>query len=334
MPIASRHFQIEPLTDGVYAAIMREGGNAVSNAGIVDLGDRALLFDMLGWPQAARDLLTAAEYLTNHPITLAANSHWHADHVLGNQVLPPTATILSTRRTRDLIAARIPQHITRQRQQIPRMVRQLEDDLIGEANPDKRRTIGDEIDFYRMVSHDLPALNVRLPDITFEHKLVLHGPARTVELLCFGGGHTESDAILYLPDDQIVFVGDLLFHQRHPYLSDGDPDAWLAIYDQIEALPPGVEVVVPGHGPVATPEAFADLRRYVRALRQIVTEIVTTGGGADDIARLPVPAAFTAWPGRELFTENLRFMYEYMQAESQSTESEDDSPPEPPAELE
>ena len=53
MQATSRHFHLEPLTEGVYAAIARDGGAAGSNAGIIDLGDRCLLFDMLLTPQAA-----------------------------------------------------------------------------------------------------------------------------------------------------------------------------------------------------------------------------------------------------------------------------------------
>ena len=63
----SRHFRLEQLAEGVYAAIHIEGGGAIGNAGIVDLGDRTLVFDAFLAPQPAADLRTAAEALTGRP---------------------------------------------------------------------------------------------------------------------------------------------------------------------------------------------------------------------------------------------------------------------------
>ena len=83
----SEHFQIEQLTAGVYAVIARSGGAAHSNAGIVDLGDRTLVFDTLGTPTAAVALRAAAEGLTGRSPSYAINSHIDHDHWLGNQVL-------------------------------------------------------------------------------------------------------------------------------------------------------------------------------------------------------------------------------------------------------
>ena len=57
------------------------------------------------------------------------------------------------------------------------------------------------------------ALRTVLPDVRFEGKLVLQGPARSVELLDTGRGHTESDLILRLPAERIAFMGDVLFIQ-------------------------------------------------------------------------------------------------------------------------
>ncbi len=139
--------------------------------------------------------------------------------------------------------------------------------------------------------------------------MVLHGPARSAMLINFGG-HTESDTILYLPEDRIVFASDLLFHHCHPWLGDGDPDAWLRSYDQIEALDPALDIVVPGHGPIANIGAFADLRRYIPALCQIVEEVQHTGGSVEDATRRAIPAAFSAWKGDTTFQDNVRFLFE------------------------
>jgi glyoxylase-like metal-dependent hydrolase (beta-lactamase superfamily II) len=316
MPFASKHFQLEPLTDGVYAAIAKEGGLAGANAGLIDLGDRALLFDAFLSPQAMRDLMMAAQRLLDKPVAWAINSHWHADHVLGNQALPTEIPVIATRRTRELIAERIPGVIAGLRENIPRHMQELEAQLQTEQDPEKRQEIGEYIDLYRMGMEDLPTLTVRLPDQTFEDKVTFHGPARAAELITFGGGHTESDALLFLPGDQIAFVADLLSNNYHPWIGDGHPDEWLRIYDRIEALTPAVEVVVPGHGAVATPDAFAALRRYLPALRRLVDDVIKAGGTPQDAENKPIPAAFSDWVGPDTFKGNVRFLYERAAAES------------------
>jgi glyoxylase-like metal-dependent hydrolase (beta-lactamase superfamily II) len=81
----SKHFRLEQLLDGVYAAIGIPGSGSGSNAGIIDLGDRTLVFDTFLTPQAGDDLRAAAEHLTGRPVAAVINSHWHADHIHGNQ---------------------------------------------------------------------------------------------------------------------------------------------------------------------------------------------------------------------------------------------------------
>lgn len=318
MQSMSRHFQIEPLAEGVYVALAREDGGAWSNAGIIDLGSRTLLFDTLALPQAARDLVNVAHELTHHPIMMAVNSHWHLDHVAGNQVLPPTTTVISTRRTRALIAERLPPQTRDYQANIPRQLHALEAELQTTTDPARRETIGKEIDRLRMVLHDLPTFSVRLPDLVFEHKLLLYGTVRRAELLCYSNGHTESDTILYLPDDQIAFVGDLVFHQRHPWIGDGNPETCMRIYDQIGLLDPPVEVIVPGHGAVATPTALAALRRYVPALRQIAEDVVRDGGTEADALNRAIPAAFSDWDGEDTFKANMAYFYRQAREEAEA----------------
>src|SRR5690348_3454952 len=96
----SRHFQLEQLADGVYAAISIDGTGSMSNAGIVDLGDTTLIFDTFATPQAAQDLRSAAEQLTGHAIRYVINSHKHGDHVWGNQVFSQHGCIIATDTTR------------------------------------------------------------------------------------------------------------------------------------------------------------------------------------------------------------------------------------------
>ena len=97
--LASEHFDIESLAEGVYAAMASPSGAAYSNAGIIDLGDSTLVFDTFDAPQAGEDLKHAADALTGRPATYVINSHFHADHWLGNQAFDPQTPIIATHRT-------------------------------------------------------------------------------------------------------------------------------------------------------------------------------------------------------------------------------------------
>ena len=107
----SKHFKIEKLSDGVYAAIHSFGGYAICNAGIIDLGEKVLVFDTFLTVEAARDLRKAAESITGKEVTYVVNSHAHNDHIRGNQVFYPNSVIISTIKLRDKIVEEEPEVI-------------------------------------------------------------------------------------------------------------------------------------------------------------------------------------------------------------------------------
>lgn len=274
----SDFFTLEEIGSGVWVALAKNKA-AGSNAGIVSLGDSALIFDTMETPQAAQDLLNAAERLTRTPVKHVINSHWHGDHVFGNQAMPGDALIISTTPTRDLIASNIPPRLKDRRtqkqileQQIRELKKQRDHTSDSAATPDQI-ALKKDIRLHETLLAAVSMLNLRLPDWTFEQHIVIYGQRRTVELRSFGGGHTDSDAILLIPEatpdgGTIAFVGDLLFHQEHPWVGDGYPARWRVVLDQVTALEPSV--VVPGHGPVATTAAFDPLRDYLAAMQDIV----------------------------------------------------------------
>src|ERR1700745_4299209 len=98
----TKNFFIQQLAPGVWAAIQNDkGGHAISNAGIINLGNKTLVFDAFMNPDAAIELKQIAEQLTKHPVSFVVNSHYHDDHIRGNQVFVSGASIMSTEWTRN-----------------------------------------------------------------------------------------------------------------------------------------------------------------------------------------------------------------------------------------
>jgi len=131
-----------------------------------------------------------------------------------------------------------------------------------EATEDEsqRRQLALLIDNDRTIVEVKPILQIRVPNLTFAKRLTFHGTDRTAELIDFRGGHSKGDAVLFLPQEGIAFMSDLLFIGHHPYLGDGDPERLLHILEQVSDLAP--KLLVPGHGPVGTAEPDADEAIY------------------------------------------------------------------------
>jgi cyclase len=199
------------------------------------------------------------------------NSHWHGDHVRGNQVFGG-ATIVSTRRTRELIA-------TRDQERLAGLRQELETSADAPA------------ELVTAVSEIEP----RLPDDVFDERRDL-GRA---ELLTYGGGHTESDAFLHLADAGVLFAADLVLVRSHAWMGDGYPEAWREIAARLVEL--DFDVLVPGHGDVGGRSDLDDFRAYLDHVDAAAEE---HGASA------PVPERYRDWGFEEGWARNLAFITE------------------------
>ncbi len=307
----SEHFELYQIAEGVYAAIGLIGGAAYSNAGIIDLGDRALIFDTFETPTAADDLRAAAEQLVGNQFSYIIISHAHTDHWMGNQSFPESVAIITTQVIRDEMYEYGAE--MRELQQNPsefeEEIREYEERLQAETDEGQRASLQATISRYRYSLEMLPDLKLRFPNQTFDGKLVFHGSQRAVELVASGKGHTASDCFLVLPAEKVAFIGDLGFFQCQPYMVYCDPDAWVAQLEAMEAW--DIETFVPGHGPVGSKVDLALQKEYIRTLDQLVARVIGEGGTVEDALRQPLPAPFDAWlpAGRVRFEANMRSSY-------------------------
>jgi cyclase len=305
----SKHFRLQQLADGVYAAIHVDGGAAIGNAGIVDLGDRTLVYDTLFTPQAGEDLRTAAEALFGRPVDAVINSHWHNDHIWGNQAFSADTDIVSTEETRRLIIA------TRGHGAYDAFMADAEANLEATRaqfrateEEGQRRQLALWIDYHRSVVEIKPILQVRPPNLTFTERMAFHGTDRSAELITFVGGHTESDAVLFLPQEGIAFMSDLLFIGHQPYLGGGDPDRLRHILKEVSDLAPGL--LVPGHGPVGTAESLKVMSQYVSTLDGLARKMVEDGEAEETIDAMAIPEPFEDWLFAAFFPVNMHFLYQ------------------------
>ena len=196
------------------------GGWCVNNAGII--GGRVLI-DTAATEARARLLRTAAESLDDpRPVRTIVNTHFHGDHTFGNGLMGDGVTIVAHELTRQDIAATG-----------LGMTRLWPSVAWGRVAP-------------------------AAPTVTFTDRLTLHQDGLAIELIHVGTAHTTGDVVAWLPDERILFAGDVVFSGGTPYVLMGSVQGSLRAIDRLRALDP--RIVVCGHGPVTGPDVFDDGR--------------------------------------------------------------------------
>ena len=309
-PLTSPHFSIEKLAEGVFAAIHNDdGGLAICNAGIIDLGDKTIVLDPFISPVAARDLKNQAELLTGKPVSIVVNLDLHNDHTNGNQVFVPEANIISTPNTRCYIQDHFDEEFKYFKNNGSNELSQISQLLITASGEEKTELIMRQL-LYRAMTESLPELKMTLPDITIKDTTVIYGSKRRIILIPTGIGHTDGDIVAWLPEDKIIFMSDQLFVKRHPYLGDGNPDSLITNLKQIISLEP--VTAVPGHGPVGDLNSIYQMIDYVETVQKLVGNEIGKATDENKIMQLPVPAKFKEWLLSSYYKINLKFLYRMM----------------------
>lgn len=303
---SAENFSIQQLAPGVWAAIHNDQyGKAICNAGIVDLGDKTLVFDPFMTPQAAEELKIVAEQLTGKPVTLVVNSHYHNDHTRGNQVFAPLATIISTNYTRNRIAEVAPEEHAWERKHAAGMLkatRQRHNSASGLEKQELCLWIG----YYEGMVESMDDLRLTLPDIIFEDSLWILGSERDVKLMEFRNCHTGSDVVLCIPSERIAFLGDLLFVQRHPWLPDGEPASWQTALKKLYE-DHFIKTYVPGHGSVCEKAGVQELYNYLGVVQEMAANVVKdTSLSATHVPAMP--AQYGNWFFGRFYQPNMQFL--------------------------
>ena len=296
----SKNFELQELTDGVYAAIATDGGTAICNAGIIDLGGTVLVFDAFMSPVPALELRRIAVHLTEKEPDYLVYSHYHHDHIRGAQAFKDSV-VVGTEKTKNLVSTKGKEWADYDRETAASRLAEVQ--KASEDDIDRSLDIG----YFSGRIESLKDLHLVLPSITFESGIRFHGTKRVAEVVGLSG-HSESDAVLVLPDDGVGFLGDLLFVRTHPFLPDGDPDLFVRSLDQIEAM--GLKTCIPGHGARGRPEDVQKMREYIRRVQDIAAEVIASGGGPAEARSRRVPDSYEDWKWRRFFPDNVEFCVE------------------------
>lgn len=247
----TRYFQ-----DGTQAGAAGAIRSLMCNNGWVVLGDHVLIIDA-NMPARADTLLAAVRRTTDKPVRFLFNTHHHGDHVYGNRVV-------AGRTGADVVAY----------SGMTEELRRYETGAFG-GQPGRWEQVA-------KLRPDVAAAPVMAPTQVFEQALVLDGAdRRRVVLLHPGLGHTRGDAVAWLPNERVLFTGDLASNGPFNIVRDAEMAPWVDTLATLQALDP--LVVCPGHGARGGAALLADQKGFFVALHREVSVRMERGQTLDGV---------------------------------------------------
>ncbi len=300
----SEFFDLYQLSESAYGAIAKENSGMGGNAGFIDIGDYLIIVDTTGNVNAAEDLIKAATQYTQKEPNFIVITHYHMDHLMGTSLFDRSTQIMTSDRTLKNIQTDGKKRIDEFRNMD---LKEMEESLKTEKNEEKRKEIENDLIFLKTIRSD--DFSLREPNLTFKEGCVIHGKEKAVHLRTFKKAHTDGDVIVYIPDEKVLFAGDLLFARVDPWLGSGDPEGWSSINDELMAL--DFKVVVPGHGKLASKEEFSLENKYIKEIIELVKKRIDNGEDPTQIKREDFSEELQSWKS-PILEWNLNFLAEYL----------------------
>ncbi|HKS82836.1 MAG TPA: MBL fold metallo-hydrolase [Candidatus Acidoferrales bacterium] len=247
-------FTLVTLGNGAFVAIANEGGRAGGNAGFVIGDDGVAVIDTFEDPAAAEELLAKIRELTKLPIKFVVNTHYHLDHVNGNDVFSQAGAIVFAQRN------------------VRYWIRTENLNLVGgdSASPKLKARI-----------ESLP-----LPDVAYDTGVDLY-LGRVLQVRVYEG-HTGGDSVVVVPSAQVVYCGDLLWKDHFPNLIDASTDKWIETLKEFQSKYAHY-TLVPGHGGIATAADAGQFENYLTDLRAAIQRGRANGLSGDALVKGVLP---------------------------------------------
>jgi len=272
------------VADRVHAYMQPDGNWGYSNAGLVVGDGMSTLVDTLFDLRLTADMLTSmAPRIDGNHISTVVNTHANGDHCYGNQLLSGDGV--------DIISS-VP--ALREMQDVPPAV--MASLMSADLPPVLRRFLDAAFGPFEFAGIELVP-----PTRTFSGELDLRVGGRCMTLMEVGPAHTGGDVIAWLPDDGVVFTGDILFIGGTPIMWAGPIGNWIHACERIESLRPSV--VVPGHGPITDLAGVREVAEYLGFVRAGLVARHAAGMSADEASHdldLEMNGTrFSGWTDRE-----------------------------------
>jgi glyoxylase-like metal-dependent hydrolase (beta-lactamase superfamily II) len=298
---------LKQIAQGVYAWI---GVGGDSNAGAVTTTDGLIAIDAQQSAAQGHAFRDAIERASGTPVAALINTHFHLDHTAGN-VAFEDVPIIAQDKTPQLMNSYLATQ-GRTRWKLERIDDRLR--LFFGSNFEELVPACDPLYEWfaaRVQRPDLEELTLVAPQKTFTDRLDFSRTNGLVQLEYVGPAHCDGEIAIHLPEQNVAFLGDLLFVGRFPWLGDCALNDWIDCLARIRKM--NLVKIVPGHGDVCTLKELDEFRTLLIALRDAVSTEIKNGASEEAAMRevsLPQYAGLPRY--REWLPSNIRSIYRYL----------------------
>lgn len=221
------------------------------NSGVIIGDDSVMVVEAQATPRLAQKVIDCIRGVTDKPISHVVLTHYHAVRVLGASAFGASQVIMSEA-ARNMVAERGQEDWDSEFQRFPRLFQGHE---------------------------GIPGLT--WPTTTFNGKMTVWLGRRRVDILQLGRAHTAGDGVIHVPDQNVMFTGDIVEAHSACYCGDGHFADWGGTLEAIRAY--DLDAVAPGRGDavvgrVAVNAAIDRTRDFIESTYRPVARIVGRGG--------------------------------------------------------
>lgn len=265
--------RVEEVSENVFAYIQPDGTWWINNTGFMVGGRGVVSVDACSTERRTRAYLAAIGEVTDQPVRTLVNTHHHGDHTYGNYLFPG-ATIVGHEATRTNVLQ-----------------------------------WGKPFDAPVWTPVEWGDIELAPPFLTYTDGVTVWVDDLRCEVTHVGSAaHTTNDSIVWIPEQKVLFSGDLLFNGGTPFLMQGSIAGAIKVLTEV-VKPLGAETIVPGHGPVTGPQVIDEVLSYLHFVQRTAHDAKAAGLPPLAAARQTDLGEFADLKDKERLAGNLHRAY-------------------------
>jgi cyclase len=279
-------FTFQKVRNDLYLAVGTGSLTLISNAAVIVNKDDVVIVDTHTSPAGAWALIRELKRITSKPVRTVINTHYHLDHVHGNQIFSPDVEIIGHELTREMILAgksKSGPAYANVVGSLPSQIATLQQTIEKAADAKSRTDLERQLAIRKNFLAATDAVVPTPPNTTMSERMTLFRGGREIRLYCFGRGHSVADVVVYLPEEKVLITGDLL-QQTVPFMGESFPQDWIQTLERVKGL--DFDTVMPGHGQTfAGKGAAGQLQSYLKDIWEQSAKLHGAGVGAGEAAK-------------------------------------------------
>jgi glyoxylase-like metal-dependent hydrolase (beta-lactamase superfamily II) len=285
--------ELREIATDVFTCLQEDRGLGTSNSGLINRAGGLVVDTFWDLPHT-RQLIETYARVWKTPAHRVVNTHHNGDHCWGNQLFRG-AEIIGHRRCAELFDKERPEAL------------QMLRNLTASNDPALAALARQFADW------DFSGIELTPPTTLIDDRLELNLDGIVVQLVYVGPAHTAGDVIVHLPEQRVVFTGDVLFRLCTPIGWEGTFNRWIHALDDIVALDPAV--IVPGHGPLCGVEGPREMKAYLQYVRAESKRHFDAGRSSTEAVEQIDWGPYASWTQPERIIFNVERAYRELRGE-------------------